>query len=329
VGMIVQNMISQINFAADIPELEAVEMELIYALSDSRGTVREMSSYTLNAGGKRIRPMLVIYSGMLFSGKTDNLIRAAAAAELIHMASLVHDDVIDCSDLRRNKPSVRSVWGNHFAVISGDYLFAKAFSILSSNRLNKSMDFMVEAIGNMCHGEILQAEDRFNCNLSLNRYYEKIAMKTAIFLKCCCQSGAAISGAGDDEIDVMGEYGLNLGFAFQIMDDLLDYYGCTDVMGKPKNEDLRQGNITLPIIFLLENELYGSWIRSIITRNNFDDSVMEEICTVLRETKIIDKCFDIVLEHIEKAKQCLEMIPESRYHKSLINLADLIKSRVN
>lgn len=328
-GIIVQNQVSEINFTADIPELEAVEMELMDALSDSRGTIREMSSYTLNAGGKRIRPMLVMYSGMLFSGKTDNLIKAAAAAELIHMASLVHDDVIDCSDLRRNKPSVKSVWGNHFAVIGGDYLFAKAFSILSLNRLNRSMDYMVEAIGNMCHGEIFQAEDRFNCDLSLNRYYEKIAMKTAIFLKCCCQSGAAVSDANDDEIDIMGEYGLNLGFAFQIMDDILDYYGCVDVMGKPKNEDLRQGNITLPITLLLENELYGNRIRSIIIGKNFDEPIMEEVCTALKETDTINKCLNIVFTHIEKAKQCLKMIPETQYHQSLVNLADLLSSRVN
>jgi len=208
-------------------------------------------------------------------------------------------------------------------------LFAKAFGILSSNRLNKSMDYMVEAIQNMCHGEIYQAEDRFNCDVSLERYYEKIAMKTAIFLKCCCKSGAVISGAGKDEISLIGNYGLNLGLAFQIMDDMMDFKGNIELMGKPKNEDLQQGNITLPIILLLRHEHYGTWIRGLIEDKSINGQVMEEVCSVLKETGIMNKCIEIVYSHIDKAKQSLSIIPESTYKESLFSLADYLSSQVD
>ncbi len=327
-GIIAQNLKTGTENVSGLPELEAVEMELLNELSDSRGVLREMCSHILNAGGKRIRPMLVVYSGMLFSDMKDELIKAAVAAELIHMASLVHDDVIDCSPLRRNNPSANSVWGNYYAVLGGDYLFAKAFSILSAHELNASMNFMVEAIQNMCHGEILQAEDRFDCDVSIDRYYERIAMKTAIFLKCCCQSGAAVSGADEANIQIIGDYGLNIGLAFQIIDDILDFYGCEDVMGKPKNEDLRQGNITLPVLLLLKHELYGSWTRETVKGKNFNSQVMEELCAVLKETGIMDRCLKTALLHIEKAKQCLNPAPESRYKDSLYDLAGILSLRV-
>lgn len=323
-GVLTGDIKTVLDFGRNTSELELVEMELISSLSDSRGTVREISSHILNAGGKRLRPLLVLYSGMLFSDSTQCLIKAAAAAELIHMASLVHDDIIDCSPLRRNKPSVNKVWGNYFAVLGGDYLFAKAFGILSSSRLNKSMDYMVEAIRNMCHGEIYQAEDRFNCDASLERYYEKIAMKTAVFLKCCCESGAAVSGAGKDETELLGGYGINLGLAFQIIDDLLDFKGCVESMGKPRFEDLRQGNITLPVILLLRHDMYGSWVRGLIEGKNFDEGVMEEVCSVLKETGIIERCVETAFSHIEKAKQSLSSIPDSFHKESLLNLADCL-----
>ena len=328
-GVLTGNFKTVLNYSSNISELEMVEMELINSLSDSRGTVREMNSHILNAGGKRLRPLLVLYSGMLFSENTDGLIKAAVAAELIHMASLVHDDIIDDSPLRRNKPSVNKVWGNYFAVLGGDYLFAKAFGILSSNRLYKSLDYMVEAIGNMCHGEIFQAEDRFNCDTNLEKYYEKIALKTAVFLKCCCESGAAISGAGIEETELLGEYGMNLGLAFQIIDDLLDFKGCVESMGKPRNEDLRQGNITLPIVLLLKHDLYGTWIRGLIEGKSIDEEVMEEICTVLKETGIMERCVEIAFSHIEKAKQSLSSIPGSFYKESLLKLADYLRTRVD
>lgn len=311
-----------------VPDMEIVEVELYNALSDSKGSIREMCSHVLNAGGKRVRPMLVLYSGMAFSKPAIELVNAAVAAELIHMASLVHDDIIDDSALRRNKPSANKIWGKHFSVLCGDYLFAKAFGILSGNRLIRSMDFMVYAIQNMCHGEIQQAAGRFQ-EVSMEEYYERITQKTAIFLECCCKSGAAIAGANDLQVQLMGEYGLNLGLAFQIIDDIMDFCGDPAVMGKPKYEDLRQGNITMPAILLFKDDRYGEWIREIAGKKQWTRQILDEVAAVLETTGIIEKSFEAAAVHIDKAKHCLSLLPESANIEFLNNVADMLQARIN
>jgi heptaprenyl diphosphate synthase len=312
-----------------ILELKQVETELIKAISDSNGTVRNMCTHILEAGGKRIRPLLVIYSGLIFGENTPELLQTAVASELIHMASLVHDDIVDNSVLRRNRPSINSIWGNNFAVLGGDYLFAKAFGILSSKRLNSGTEYMVEAIQSMCVGEIIQAEDRFNCDCSLKKYYEKIACKTAILLKCCCQAGAAAQNATSQEIEIIGEYGLNLGLAFQITDDILDLCGSSELTGKPKREDLRQGIISMPIIYLLGNKANHKWVKNVIEERKFDDDTISKICSIIAKTGIMEKCYDRVRTHIDKAQKSLEKLPDSYYKEVLSRLADMVYVRMN
>lgn len=309
--------------------IEKVEQELFNALSDSEGTIREMCMHILNAGGKRIRPMLVMYSGLIFSDDTDQIINAAVAAELIHMASLVHDDIIDNSNMRRGKPSVNKIWGTHFAVLCGDYLFAKAFGILSGKRLIKSMDYMVEAIQNMCSGEILQAENRFNHGISLETYYELISKKTAIFIKCCCESGASAGGAEGSQLREIGEYGLNLGLAFQIIDDILDFCGNSEVMGKPRGGDLKQGSITLPLIYLMKDEKCGAKVKKILSERKVTDAFIEEITEDFQKKGVIEQCFDIAISHIEKAQRHLELLPDSPCTGYLYEMAEMLKTRAN
>ncbi|KNY28747.1 polyprenyl synthetase family protein [Pseudobacteroides cellulosolvens] len=313
----------------DIPELKLVEAELMKAVSDTNGTVRDMCIHILDAGGKRIRPLLVIYSGLIFGENTPELLQTAVAAELIHMASLIHDDIVDNSVLRRSRPSINSIWGNNFAVLGGDYLFAKAFGILSSKNLNCGMEYMVEAIQSMCGGEIVQAEDRFNCDCSLEEYYEKIACKTAILLKCCCQAGAAAQNAAQEEIELIGEYGLNLGLAFQITDDILDLCGSSELTGKPKREDLRQGIISMPIIYLLGNKANHHWVKNVIEERKFDDDTISKICSVIAKTGIMEKCYDRVRIHIEKAQKSLDNLPDSYHKEILYRLADMVYARMN
>ncbi|MDP4181839.1 MAG: polyprenyl synthetase family protein [Bacillota bacterium] len=312
-----------------IPQLKVIEMELLDAISDSRGTIREMCNHILKAGGKRIRPLLVVFSGLIFEQNLQKLIPTAVSSELIHMASLVHDDIVDVSIMRRNKPSINSVWGNNFAVLGGDYLFAKAFGILASQGLLKSMGFMVEAIESMCHGEIIQAEDKFNCECSIEKYYEKISCKTAIFLKCCCQAGASAVGASEKEVELIGEYGLNLGLAFQITDDILDLCGSSEIMGKPKSEDLKQGIISMPVIYLLKNRAHQSFIKSVIENKVFDEETILKVCSLLTKTGIMEKCYDTVKTHLEKAKRNLDALPESYHKEFLYRLADMVYTRIN
>jgi len=312
-----------------VPLMERVEIELYKVLSDCSGAVREMCGHIMSAGGKRIRPLLVIYSGLVFSDLTDEMIQTALAAELIHMASLVHDDIIDNSSLRRSKPSVNKVWGSHFAVLCGDYLFAKAFGILSGMRLIKSMNHMVEAIQNMCCGEIIQAGDRFERDISIEKYYDKIMKKTAVFLACCCKSGAFLGGATELQVQLLGEYGMNMGLAFQIIDDILDFCGDVNVMGKPKGEDIRQGNITLPLILLLRDKRYGNVFSEMMLNNELSETALDKISDILKKSGSITEAFDMAAGHIEKAKQCLDMLPESEHVQFLLKLADMLQARIN
>jgi len=313
----------------NVPFVDKLENRLMDALSDSEGPIREMCAHILKAGGKRIRPLIVLYSGMLFSELSQNLMDAAVAAELIHMASLVHDDIVDNSLLRRNRPSVNKIWGNEYAVLCGDYLFARAFGILSEKKLMKSMGFMVEAITNMCHGEIHQAGDRFNSNVNIESYYIRIAKKTAIFLQSCAKSGASIGGADDKDIEIIGEYGLNVGYAFQIIDDILDFCGEVDVMGKEKYEDLKQGNITLPVILLMNKDEYRNWLLKTINSRRFNDDDIDKICNALKESGVLDESSEIAASHINKAIKCLDVLPKSNYTDFLYSLADMLQSRIN
>lgn len=308
---------------------EQIERALFEVLGDSTGAVREMCSHILNAGGKRVRPLLVMYSGLAFSKPSHELLQASVSAELIHMASLVHDDIIDNSGLRRSKPSINKVWGNHFAVLCGDYLFARAFGILSGAGLSGCMKYMVEAIENMCSGEVLQAGHRFNLEVDLQTYYDIIAKKTAIFLQCCCKAGAFISGADDRFVNILGEYGLNLGYAFQIIDDMLDYCGSSGVMGKPRMEDFRQGCMTMPLIFLLQNETYGQRAGEILVSKECTDETVNEITSLLQKSGSIEETFCMAVKHIKKAREALKLLPWSESVDFLFEVTNLLQARMN
>jgi heptaprenyl diphosphate synthase len=311
----------------EFPNIQIINDELERILADSQGVIREMCVHLLTAGGKRIRPLLVLHSGLIFSSLKPDLLYAAVAVELVHMASLVHDDIIDESNLRRNSPSVNKVWGNHAAVLGGDYLFAKAFSVLAENNLIRNLNLTVQAIQEMCHGEIIQAAEKFNPDLNLESYYKRIAKKTAILLQCACKSGAIVGGADETQIALLGEYGLHMGYAFQIGDDILDFYGDAVIMGKPKQEDLIQGNLTLPVILLLNHPQYREWIRGIVINKQFDDENLKRVAQILKESGIIRKSFEIAVSHIDKAKRNLDSLPKSQSRKYLEDLADQLTAR--
>lgn len=311
-----------------IPDMELLETGLHNALSDSEGAVREMCSHILSAGGKRIRPKLLLNSGYIFSARTADLMDAAIAAELIHMASLVHDDIIDKSSMRRHKPSINSLWGNTYAVLCGDYLFAKAFGIMATRKLTGCINHMVEGIQNMCHGEIILARERFNFSISLNTYYKSIAQKTAIFLSCCCKAGASVAGASERHMKLLGEYGLNLGFAFQIIDDILDFTGHAEVMGKARHSDLRQGNITLPVILLLQDRQYGDMAKEAVEKNPVE-LVIEPLIKMVNESGVISQSFDAAKVFIDRAKQCLRHVPQSEHTYFLNELTDKLLVRTS
>lgn len=329
--MLTEILKTQPNIKLDFSKLvgmEKVDQTLQAVLEESPGALRDIGEYLMKAGGKRVRPVLTIYSGLVFGPFSEELVKTAAAAELIHMASLIHDDIIDDAASRHHLPSVKTVWGNHVAVLAGDYLFAKAFGLLAEIQNPRALKLMVETIEKMCAGEVVQAQNRFNSELSLAEYYNCIGKKTASFLEGVCQSGAVIAGATAEQVQTMGEYGLSLGLAFQIKDDLLDFYGQSEIMGKPKFEDLRQGNLTLPVLLLLQTADYGTWTRNKIKQGYLEERDLTEVAELLTQTGITREVSTIASSYLDQAKNCLQRLPRTEGAILLEHLANQLQERV-
>lgn len=306
-----------------------IEAELTKVIDDGRGTIRDIGLHILNAGGKRVRPLLVWYSGLMFGAPSEALKRTAVAVELIHMASLIHDDVIDGSELRRNRPTAQKNWGCHRAVLGGDFFFAKAFGVLAETGLVKTLEIMAQAVQEMCRGEILQAADQFNTGVSLERYYERITKKTAVLLEASCKAGALVAGAPEFEAETIGRFGLNLGLAFQITDDIMDLCGDEAKMGKAKYADLIKGNITLPLVLLLKEEGYRDWINTVIKEREFNRAQLERIESTLRESGAIERAFAIGAAHLEEARKILSGFADSSQRRFLSDLTYMLQARAN
>ena len=311
------------------PELLFVEDQLQVVLSKANGLIQQTCVSLLQSGGKRIRPLLTLYSGMCFAPLNPLMIQAAVAAELIHMASLIHDDVIDESTTRRGNPTVNSLYGDHAAILTGDYLFAEAFNILSTHQLLDSMKYLVEAIQAMCDGEVNQASEQFSILVDTQQYFSRISKKTGLLLAACCQSGAILAGAFSNEITLMRDYGLNIGYAYQITDDILDFSGDAESLGKPIGADLVNGNITLPLLYLLDNPIYGNWLREIMKTRKISYQGAQSIKEALICSGCLEQARRTASQCILNAKASLDKISESPYRSTLVHLADSILQRTN
>lgn len=308
----------------EVVEITLVERKLEEIANSARGVIQNSCINLISAGGKRVRPMLTLLSAMCFSTIKSETILAAVAAELIHMASLIHDDIIDNSATRRGKPTVHALHGNKIAVLTGDFLFAEAFRILSSAQLQASMGYLVTAIKEMCDGEVNQAADLFVYTVDQEQYFSRIAQKTGILLSACCQSGAAVAGANKEQIDLLGAYGLYLGQAYQIMDDIMDFYGNPADLGKPIGQDFLSGNITLPAIFLLQNPLYQEWVQELITKKKINKTTLKTLREALIKSGSIEAAYAVAAESIIKAQESLAEIPDGQAKKALLWLAERV-----
>jgi heptaprenyl diphosphate synthase len=235
------------------PLLQAVEDRLQEMASDEAEALGIYSGHLIRAGGKRLRPLLVILCSGIEDPACQPLIDIATAAELIHTASLIHDDILDRSDTRRGVPTVNHLWGNHTAVLAGDLLFATAFGLLARGHCPGALAAMTAAIRDMCQAEIEQKEAVFQFSVTEDMYLSRIEKKTASLLAACCSAGALAGGLGPEAADSLAAYGRDLGLCYQITDDLLDFTGDSNTLGKPSDSDLVQGILTLPVIYLFNN----------------------------------------------------------------------------
>ena len=310
-------------------DLDQVEREIGLESVASADAVTYISQYLQAGGGKRLRPVLVLLSGRLFGDASPALIRMAAVVEMIHTATLVHDDVIDIAKTRRGRPSINVVWGNHTSVLAGDWLYMQAFQVALRERSFPVLDLLINLTQMMVEGELLQLDRIGKIAVTEADYMELIDRKTASLFSACARLGALSSGADESAETRLGEYAWNLGIAFQLIDDILDFTSREKILGKPVGNDLREGKVTLPLIYALESAdpEERRLIETVLTDGNYDQVPFGKVLQVLHRHRGVERAQERALAFTEKARQIMSDFPESPYQRALLAVTDLVTGR--
>ena len=310
-------------------ELDQVDRLLDISLkSGSNKTIEGINRYVLESPGKRIRPALVILSAKTVSRRAKGealakrgrqLIKIASAVELIHMASLIHDDVLDHASLRHNKPSVNYKWGNEVSIALGDYLYSKAFELIATCKNTEVLTCLSQAVAQMCEGELTQVKERDSLQLKKRQYLVIVKRKTASLMASCCRAGAALVGGRFVYKQALTDYGLNFGIAFQVMDDYLDLTATSEELGKPAGLDITMGELTLPLLILPESKR-----KKLLQMNKTAKNRIGLIKEALTKSGALVRTRKFIDSYISRAKESLCPCRDSKYKKSLEDLADFI-----
>ena len=306
-------------------DLKKVEQSLEEIADADFPLLAKLLAYTLRTGGKRVRPVLTLLSGKFYIYDTALLIPMAAAIELLHTATLVHDDIVDNSPVRRGKPTVSRAWGENRALLLGDYLFAKAGSLVAGTGNLRAIKLFSETLMTISAGELKQTGVTFDIAKVRAYYFAWIGAKTACLFSTATESGAVLSQAPEKAIQAIRDYGHNLGMAFQIIDDVLDFVGEEDELGKPVGSDLREGTVTLPTILFMESYPNDELTKNVIGKR--DTEGVSQAVERIRNSQVIADCLNMASEFCHKARRAAEKLPENSASKSLIDLADYIVQR--
>lgn len=301
-----------------LPQLE----DLIARATVAPTPLDKATQQLIFAGGKRVRPMLTIVFERLCGGGGKKCLRLAAATELIHSAALLHDDVIDESDIRRGRPASRVLWGNLISVLSGDLLLTHALDLIQQSGIAGAMEDILATTRSMIHGEILQLEARNSETISVDTYFELVRSKTASLFALACRSGARSTNASADLIDACGRFGQHFGTAFQIIDDVLDLEGVPDEVGKQLGHDLSEGRITLPVALALE-EGNGDSLRPLIAKARAGDELSAlRVSQLSSVRKACEKARAVALDESKKGRKAIESILQNcREFELLVEIA--------
>jgi len=308
-------------------DLILLEADLFSVIHSPEKLITDMSKHLVEAGGKRLRPALYFMCAQNRVCDSEKLLTVAVAIELIHMATLVHDDVIDNSAIRRGRPTANSCWGNHSSVLIGDYLFAKAFSLVANKVSNEMLKVLTDVICSMCEGEINQNRSTFNADQVEDDYLGRIAQKTADFLAASCELGALAAQLPSDEVQAFREYGYSLGMAFQITDDILDITASAEQLGKPVGNDLRQGIVTLPIIYALQNSPHRAELREIVQTPEMSEEKIKRGLAIIDETEAVEYCYSRVAHYLEVARSIIPKSVAAEHKEAFIAVADFVGLR--
>jgi geranylgeranyl pyrophosphate synthase len=282
-------------------------------------------------GGKGIRPALNLLSGKFYKYNLDLLLPMAIAIELMHTATLVHDDAIDKSAVRRGKPTINQLWGEERAVLLGDYVFARAGEFAADTGNLRAIKLFSQTLQTISRGEIIQTDDAFRLEQSRQHYLERIAGKTASLFSLATVSGAVLSEAPESSVKILEDYGFNLGVAFQIVDDILDFTGTEEEMGKPIGSDLYQGTLTLPAMLLLEQYPDDNPVKELFRNPNMPEgdkrAKVRRAIEMVQRSSIVKQCYQVASDYCQKACRDLGKLPDKPSRQALNDLADLVISR--
>ena len=312
------------------PELVLVEEEFEQQARSNIHVIAYLGDYLRGSGGKRVRPALTILADYAVGGDASraNSIRMAAVMEFLHTATLVHDDIIDNAETRRNRPSINSRFGNQTAVLMGDWLYMSAFETSLAERSLPILDILTAVTRKMTEGELLQLTLLGRTDISEEQYFDILQRKTAYLFSACCEIGAILGGADAEQRSALRNYGLQLGTAFQLVDDLLDFTATEETLGKAAGADLLEGKLTLPLIYLLEQDAsLRSVAQTVMREGNYQQVNRRTLLEAVESSGALERARQRAREYAEAARRSLSILPGSQYCDALLSIPTYIIER--
>lgn len=328
-GRIRQSMTAHEAFDLVQADLQWVEQEISVESVASVEAITTINQYLQAGGGKRLRPALLLLCNRLFGPATDCARRLAAVVEMIHTATLVHDDVIDVAKTRRGRPSTNVVWGNHISVLAGDWLYMQAFQIALRERNFHILDLLISLTQMMVEGELLQLDRLHRVDITEADYMELVDRKTASLFSACACLGAVAGGADETTESKLGDFAWNLGMAFQLVDDILDFTSTEKILGKPAGNDLREGKVTLPVVYALEaaSDEERQAVETVLADGSYVRVPFMHILKALDRHEAISRAYDRAHAFTDKARSIIATFPESRAQHALQAIVELVTER--
>jgi octaprenyl-diphosphate synthase len=310
-------------------DLKSVERQFKKDLESNVPLIRKVGEYVLSSGGKRIRPALLLLAARLMDYKGERHIPLASVVEFIHTATLLHDDVVDSANMRRGLASANTLWGNEAAVLVGDFLFSKSFSLMVADGDLNILRVLANATTRIAEGEVLQLICTSDTDITEERYIEVVICKTAVLLAAACQAGAIIGNATPEQEAALSAFGMDLGIAFQLMDDTLDYVADEKEFGKSIGHDLEEGKITLPLIQALRlcSEDEREMVGEIVVKESFETEDFDQVFELVNRFGGIDYTVEKAKGYIASAKSHLEIFDDSPVRSAIFRLADYVVTR--
>lgn len=311
-------------------ELGEVEVEFERQASSNIQVIAYISNYLRASGGKRVRPALTILSNYAVGGDGGryNSTRMATVMEFLHTATLVHDDIIDNAATRRNRPTINNQYGNQTAVLMGDWLYMSAFETSLAERSLPVLDILTAVTRKMTEGELLQLTLLGNTDITEEQYLDVLQRKTAFLFSACCEVGALLGGASEQQRVALRDYGMNLGTAFQLIDDLLDFSGSDEQLGKAVGVDLLEGKLTLPLIYLMESgDSARELVQTVVGEGSYDTVPRRKLIEAVERTGVVRRAKTRADEYAAAARDCLSILPDSEYADCLRSIPTYVLER--